>query len=660
MCQDVCIEINEVVENISIEVRDFSVSNIIGQDDGNAVVVGEDGLLFVPENESIGTVTSVNSILPDVNGNVVVPIPTLTSDLTNDSGFITASDLPTVPDFATELEVNAGVVSNKTIAPNTLASWWVYQKGLIQTFAQKITFSLGALFTPQTTPTHERGRVYFDDVNDCLAYMDSISGTSVQIGQEMIMRVRNNTGATILNGAVVYVSGSIGQNSTIALAQANAMPTSEIIGIATHDIPNNTIGKVCVFGQVNDLDTSAFSDGNAVFLSSSVAGGLVLTPPISPNFVVAVGVVEHAHPTQGKILVRPQRALANNNSLGTSQSVSATQNAVKTYTDTKLSNDISTYTPATTPLTGTEKALIHDGIDFKEVAVSEFVGDLQSVTDNGNSTTNTIITPIVKLPKGSFNVEIFPVDLTANRKLEAPDKNGIIATMGDIPSNPITGTGTINRISKFTSSGVVGDSQIYDNGTNVGIGTTLTTPPQARLDVRAQGALSTDIAFRVRNSTDTANLLSLNGLGATTITQHGNTTLHLRNTSLQDTGGPDGTIIAQVMGGFSENSVSYGGMRLLTDTSWLSSQLGFFTGGYSGNPVQRMVIKNNGNVGINTSTPVASAQLQVDSTTRGFLPPRMTTTQRNAIASPAAGLIVYDTTENKHYGFNGTTWNALY
>ena len=55
-----------------------------------------------------------------------------------------------------------------------------------------------------------------------------------------------------------------------------------------------------------------------------------------------------------------------------------------------------------------------------------------------------------------------------------------------------------------------------------------------------------------------------------------------------------------------------------------------------------------------------SAQMEVISTTRGFLPPRMTTTQRNAIASPAAGLVVYDNTDNKHYGYNGTTWNAFY
>jgi hypothetical protein len=38
----------------------------------------------------------------------------------------------------------------------------------------------------------------------------------------------------------------------------------------------------------------------------------------------------------------------------------------------------------------------------------------------------------------------------------------------------------------------------------------------------------------------------------------------------------------------------------------------------------------------------------------------MTTTEKNAIATPAAGLVVYDTTDNKHYGYNGTTWNAFY
>jgi hypothetical protein len=55
----------------------------------------------------------------------------------------------------------------------------------------------------------------------------------------------------------------------------------------------------------------------------------------------------------------------------------------------------------------------------------------------------------------------------------------------------------------------------------------------------------------------------------------------------------------------------------------------------------------------------ASAQLAVDSTTRGFLPPRMTTTQKNAIATPAAGLMVYDTTLTRPCFYDGTTWITL-
>jgi hypothetical protein len=55
-----------------------------------------------------------------------------------------------------------------------------------------------------------------------------------------------------------------------------------------------------------------------------------------------------------------------------------------------------------------------------------------------------------------------------------------------------------------------------------------------------------------------------------------------------------------------------------------------------------------------------SAALQADSTTRGFLPPRMTTTEKNAIATPAAGLVVYDTTTNKLCCYNGSTWNDLF
>jgi hypothetical protein len=54
-----------------------------------------------------------------------------------------------------------------------------------------------------------------------------------------------------------------------------------------------------------------------------------------------------------------------------------------------------------------------------------------------------------------------------------------------------------------------------------------------------------------------------------------------------------------------------------------------------------------------------SALLQLRSTTRGFLLPRQTTTERNAIASPATGLMIYDTSVNKVSVYNGTSWRYL-
>lgn len=55
----------------------------------------------------------------------------------------------------------------------------------------------------------------------------------------------------------------------------------------------------------------------------------------------------------------------------------------------------------------------------------------------------------------------------------------------------------------------------------------------------------------------------------------------------------------------------------------------------------------------------ASAQLNVVSTTKGFLPPRVTTTQRDAISSPATGLMVYNTTTNTMQFYNGSVWGNI-
>ncbi|PKF72284.1 hypothetical protein CW752_16465 [Chryseobacterium sp. PMSZPI] len=77
----------------------------------------------------------------------------------------------------------------------------------------------------------------------------------------------------------------------------------------------------------------------------------------------------------------------------------------------------------------------------------------------------------------------------------------------------------------------------------------------------------------------------------------------------------------------------------------------------SGNII--MQTQSTGNVGIGTASPNANALLDLTSTTRGFLPPRMTTAQRDAITTRPAGLMVYNSSTARLEYFNGTAWVAF-
>jgi lysophospholipase L1-like esterase len=70
----------------------------------------------------------------------------------------------------------------------------------------------------------------------------------------------------------------------------------------------------------------------------------------------------------------------------------------------------------------------------------------------------------------------------------------------------------------------------------------------------------------------------------------------------------------------------------------------------------RLTITGSGNVGIGTTSPHASALLDLSSTTQGFLPPRLTSIQINAISSPAAGLIVWNSDSLALFKYTGVGW----
>ena len=81
--------------------------------------------------------------------------------------------------------------------------------------------------------------------------------------------------------------------------------------------------------------------------------------------------------------------------------------------------------------------------------------------------------------------------------------------------------------------------------------------------------------------------------------------------------------------------------------------------GGGGTSIAQMTLTAAGRLLLGTTSEDASAILKIDSTASGFLPPRMTTTQKNAIGTPAIGLIVYDTTLNKLCVRTASAWETI-
>jgi hypothetical protein len=107
-----------------------------------------------------------------------------------------------------------------------------------------------------------------------------VSPTTVADANSVTLEVRNTTGSTIAKGAAVYISGHNGNKILIDLADADASGKYPAIGLAAGAIANNSDGEVTVYGELAGIDTSSYSVGDVLYLSST-AGVLTNTRPTS-------------------------------------------------------------------------------------------------------------------------------------------------------------------------------------------------------------------------------------------------------------------------------------------------------------------------------------------------------------------------------------------
>jgi len=123
----------------------------------------------------------------------------------------------------------------------------------------------------------------------------------------LIGQVRNETGATLTRGTVVYISGAAGNKALVSKALATSDATSaQTYGVITADISNNQNGYATIAGSLGNLNTSAYPDGTQLYLSSTTAGTWTSTKQYAPNHLVYVGVVTRSHVNQGTIEVKIQ------------------------------------------------------------------------------------------------------------------------------------------------------------------------------------------------------------------------------------------------------------------------------------------------------------------------------------------------------------------
>lgn len=175
--------------------------------------------------------------------------------------------------------------------------------------ANRIGFNTGAGLTAGT------GQLTWNDVDGTLELGLKGGVVRTEIGQGLVTRVVNKTNPSVdlpLSAyQVVVIGGAQGQRLSVKLAQAdNDANSAGTLGIVAENIPKNQEGFVVTVGLLKDRNTTGslqgetWNDGDILYLSPTVAGGITNIKPQAPQHTVIIGYVEYAHQNNGKIYVK--------------------------------------------------------------------------------------------------------------------------------------------------------------------------------------------------------------------------------------------------------------------------------------------------------------------------------------------------------------------
>jgi hypothetical protein len=478
----------------------------------------------------------------------------------------------------------------------------------------------------------------FDDpTGTSLQYIDGTGALQTfPLTLPVLQQVRNQTGSTLDVGTVVYINGATGNLPTVTKAIATGDATSaQTLGIVSAAIANNGSGYVVVIGTCSGLDTSAYTEGQQLYLSGTTAGAVTTTKPYAPIHLVYVGIVTRSHPNLGTIEVRVQNGfemdeIHNADAQNPNNNDGLFYNTTTSLWEHKQISTALGYTPANAATTLTINGVTYD------LSTSRTWTIAAGISGSGAS--------------GQVAYWTGATSQAGSNNLFWDNANGRLGIGTNAPTNALTvqANSSDDGITLKSSAGTT-IFQVKRDGSSTNTAELFSyAAGNIRLAIRSTSNLSyfNGGNFAFGSTTDSGERLQVTGT--------------MKVTGASSFGG-NLTFSSTTTVGYSNNS------RTITfnDANSGMQYQGFgghrFTS-FNGSIYQEMLTITGNNaspkIGINSTTPNASAILDVASTTLGFLPPRMTTTQKNAISSPAAGLVVYDTTLAKLCVYT-TAWETI-
>jgi hypothetical protein len=208
------------------------------------------------------------------------------------------------PSPTNQVWVSLAIVDSRSTSSLTWST-----PGLMSSFGSTIANYI--TFVATSAPTYSAGRLWYDSTQNALSYYNDITNNTIHIGQEIQLKVRNTTGATIAKGAPVYITSTSSgfDYPLVALAQADTATKANCIGLTNEAIANNANGYIVISGLLNGLNTGTFAVGDVLYLSPYSAGQLMNTVPPT-GYAVRIGSVSYANTPNGSIYVHQSNAFA--------------------------------------------------------------------------------------------------------------------------------------------------------------------------------------------------------------------------------------------------------------------------------------------------------------------------------------------------------------